>query len=366
MCLFLALRRIIEDRAAIIALKSRSATNEAELMKAKSRQLKITKILDQQDQEISMLTTKAKHELDQYHGNCKQYIRSFLLAFERAEMDKLPQHPFVPPLEDLDQAINRRKATLIEKVQADDRVKKLEIINSQDRVTKDDMKKNEQAFLRAIAISKHMFSDSSIAWRNRASKLLHDMPHHAKEFVKLNCTMEDQRPQIQAQEKTFRYPPPKNHDTPLQHKRILHARDLKQPCDQYFTSPEIPTVHLSSLRYAKSMVEGIQPTCSESPRKIEHAPHMVLAQNESQGNKRQKVEQQSVTPVSPVASHSRRNMINLSDVNRDISCRQFDVDLRADEKQIAKNGSADSEGINEEFSTAHILTNLHGDNKFGI
>mmetsp|Transcript_14004 Transcript_14004/g.25516 ORF Transcript_14004/g.25516 Transcript_14004/m.25516 type:complete len:176 (-) Transcript_14004:675-1202(-) len=70
----IVLRRVIEDRAAILALTSRAATNEAELMKAKTRQLHITKILDRQDQEIAKLTTKAKCELVEYNEKCKQYI----------------------------------------------------------------------------------------------------------------------------------------------------------------------------------------------------------------------------------------------------------------------------------------------------
>ena len=130
------LRRVIEDRAAILAIQNRAAENEADLMKAKARQLHITKILDGQDQEIAGLTTKSKRELAEYNDTSRQYIRSFMIAFEKGGIDKLPHHPFVPSLEELEQAIARRKATLIEKVQADDRVKKLEFINShQERVT---------------------------------------------------------------------------------------------------------------------------------------------------------------------------------------------------------------------------------------
>ena len=111
-------------------------------MKAKTRQLNITKILYGHDQEIAKLTTKVKYELAEYNEKCKQYIRSFMFAFEKGDMDKLPQHPFVPPLGELEQAIYRRKATLIEKVQADDRVKKLESINSRERVTMEVLVRN--------------------------------------------------------------------------------------------------------------------------------------------------------------------------------------------------------------------------------
>jgi hypothetical protein len=111
------LRKVIEDRAAILALTSQAAENEAELMKAKARQLQITKALDLQDEQIAALATKAKHELKEYNEQSKRYIQSFLLAFDRGDMDKLPHHPFMPSLEYLEQAIAKRKASLIEKVQ---------------------------------------------------------------------------------------------------------------------------------------------------------------------------------------------------------------------------------------------------------
>ena len=112
----LVLRRVIEDRAAILALTTRVAENEAELMKAKTRQLRITKILDRQDNDIARLSTKAKRELKDYNEQSKQYIRSFMIAFEHGDMDKLPRHPFAPSLSELEQAVDKRKATLIEKV----------------------------------------------------------------------------------------------------------------------------------------------------------------------------------------------------------------------------------------------------------
>ncbi|KAL7544762.1 hypothetical protein ACHAWF_008120 [Thalassiosira exigua] len=146
-------------------------------MKAKSRQTQISKILECQDQQISKLATKAKLDLAEYNEKSKLYIRSFMTAFERGDMDKLPHHPFAPPLGDLEQAINRRRATLIEKVQVDDRVKKLESIETQDRVTRKVIKKNEEAFLRAIDIAKQQFSDSCGTWLKRASKLLSAVPH---------------------------------------------------------------------------------------------------------------------------------------------------------------------------------------------
>jgi len=192
------LRRVIEDRAAIIALTTRSSENEAELMKAKTRQLNITKILDQQDEEIARLSSKAKAELIGYHEKSKEYIQSFVSAFDRGDIDRLPRHPFVPSLNELGQAINQRKATLIEKVQSDDRVKRLEFVNTQEKVTtkvmvrKKDLsitrgvfvhilrsshilllqKKNEEAFIRAIDIAKHQLSITCEVWLDSINRLL--------------------------------------------------------------------------------------------------------------------------------------------------------------------------------------------------
>ena len=137
------LRRVIEDRAAIIALTTRSSENEAELMKAKTRQLNIIKNLDQQDEEIARLTTKAKAELVEYHKKSKEYIQSFIQAFQDGDLNMLPQHPFVPLLHELEQAINRRRATLIEKVQSDDRIRRLVDQLSRERVPSSVVKKNE-------------------------------------------------------------------------------------------------------------------------------------------------------------------------------------------------------------------------------
>ena len=81
------LRRVIEDRAAILALKRRSTENEVMLMKAKSRQLHISKILERQDQDIARFTAKAKRELTEYNGRSNQYIHSFVLAFDNGDMD---------------------------------------------------------------------------------------------------------------------------------------------------------------------------------------------------------------------------------------------------------------------------------------
>ena len=137
------LRRVIEDRATILALTTRSSENEAELMKAKTRQLNIIKNLDQQDEEISRLSSKAKAELVGYHEKSKEYIQSFIRAFQDGDLNRLPHHPFVPLLHELEQAINQHKATLIEKVQADDRLKRLEDQLSRERVPSSVVKKNE-------------------------------------------------------------------------------------------------------------------------------------------------------------------------------------------------------------------------------
>ncbi|KAL7550553.1 hypothetical protein ACHAWF_013770 [Thalassiosira exigua] len=98
------------------------------------------------DQEIGKLYTKARNNLDTYNELSKQYICSCMKAFEKGDIDAFPKHPFVPPLEEVEQAINRRRATLIEKVQADDWVKRLEVIKHQHGITLKISKKNEEAF----------------------------------------------------------------------------------------------------------------------------------------------------------------------------------------------------------------------------
>ena len=114
-------------------------------MKAKTRQLHIANALDHQDHEISQLTSKAKRELCEYNEQSKTYISSFVSSFTNAgDMDKLPHHPFMPPLDELEQTIARRKATLIEKVQQDDRVKWLERQKSEEKVTRNVIEKNER------------------------------------------------------------------------------------------------------------------------------------------------------------------------------------------------------------------------------
>lgn len=178
----IVLRRVIEDRAAILALMSKAAENESELMKAKSRQVHITKILNRQDQDIANLASKCKHALAEYSGKCKQYIRSFMLAFfENGDMDGLPQHPFVPHLEELEQATNRHKATIIEKVQADNHVKKLQLISSQDsrESCHDGIEKEQRSFPACHRHIKTKVQQSSETWLGNANKLIAAMPRHA-------------------------------------------------------------------------------------------------------------------------------------------------------------------------------------------
>jgi len=209
----LVLRRVIEDRAAILALTTRSAENEAALMKAKTRQLNIIKNLDQQDEEIARLTTKAKAELVEYHKKSKEYIQSFIQAFQDGDLNMLPQHPFVPLLHELEQAINQRKATLIEKVQSDDRVKRLEDQLSRERVPSSAVKKNEgeyndnklnvplhyliyssyiilspDTFWQVLDISKQQLSNGVESYLTKVDALLHQTPHsHKFDDIKV-CT----------------------------------------------------------------------------------------------------------------------------------------------------------------------------------
>jgi hypothetical protein len=170
------LRKIIEDRSAILALRSEADRNEKELLKAKVWQMQTSEQLASAEKEIARHVAKAKYDIAEYNESSKQYIHGFVAAFQNGEIEKLHHHPFVPSLKDLEEAVARRKALVIEKVQADDRVRKLEIISSRHHIAKAVLKKNEEAFIRAIAIAKQQFSDSCGSWLQQFELLLSDLP----------------------------------------------------------------------------------------------------------------------------------------------------------------------------------------------
>lgn len=135
------LRKIIEDRSAILALRSEAERNEKELLKAKVWQMQTSEQLLNAEKEISRHVAKAKYDIAEYNESSKQYINGFVAAFQNGEIEKLSHHPFLPSLKDLEESIARRKALVIEKVQADDRVRKLEIISSRHHIAKTVLKK---------------------------------------------------------------------------------------------------------------------------------------------------------------------------------------------------------------------------------
>lgn len=126
----LVLRKIMEDRASILTLRGKVAKNEAELMTAKVWQLQASKSLDRQDEDVQKQISKAKNAVAEYNESSKHYIRGFMSAFESGDVEKLPRHPFLPNPHELEDAISKRKVALIEKIQADNRVQKLEHIKS--------------------------------------------------------------------------------------------------------------------------------------------------------------------------------------------------------------------------------------------
>lgn len=294
----IVLRRVIEDRAAILALKRRSTENEVMLMKAKSRQLHISKILERQDQDIARFTAKAKRELTEYNGRSNQYIHSFVLAFDNGDMDGLQHHPFVPPLEELEQSISRRKATLIEKVQSDDRVKKLEFTSTQERVTRKVLKKNEEAFLRAIEMSKQKFSDSCETWIGNVNELLSGMPRHAQEIgaAENGNSTETKRPQRQPPAQAFGYPPEMCYSQDLHYPEAPHQNkgpttqemQMKRPPGMPMT---MPIVHVSpDAKHTQRAVGNFQPIiCSGFP---DFSSGLL---EESPSNKRQREEKQLIS-----------------------------------------------------------------------
>eukprot|EP00581_Thalassiosira_minuscula_P002360 CAMPEP_0183748210 /NCGR_PEP_ID=MMETSP0737-20130205/67652_1 /TAXON_ID=385413 /ORGANISM="Thalassiosira miniscula, Strain CCMP1093" /LENGTH=428 /DNA_ID=CAMNT_0025983929 /DNA_START=137 /DNA_END=1423 /DNA_ORIENTATION=+ len=343
------LRRIIEDRAAILALKSRAATNESELTKAKTRQLEMSKILDLQDKAIDKLTKKANYELVAYNESCKNYIKSFGLAFQNGDMDKLPQHPFGPSLEGLEQAMKWRKTTIIEKVQMDDRVKKLEFIDSQERVTMEVMKKNEEAFLRAIEISKQKFTVDCVSWHNRVRKLLSGMPDYANKFDNLNFCAGIQTSQVQQNEvpaKTFRYPPPPIYEGNL--KRQSHAKEgtsLDSPRQR-------PTVQvLRSEGNPHPVVGTFRPMWYKLPQVTQSPIHQLLTQRHSPGYKRQKMESQSVQILRHMISSNDASIVDLSIGDEAMADEQTGAGNNIDKKTIANDRAIHNQDLNCKAAT---------------
>lgn len=170
------LRKIIEDRSAILALRSEADRNETELLKAKAWQMQTSEQLLRVEKDISRHIAKAKYDISEYNESSKQYINGFIAAFQNGDIEKLRHHPFVPSLKELEESISLRKALVIEKVQADDRVRKLEVISSRHHIAKTVLRKNEEAFVRAIAIAKQQFSDSCGSWLHEFEALLSDLP----------------------------------------------------------------------------------------------------------------------------------------------------------------------------------------------
>lgn len=183
------LRKIIEDRSAILALRSEADRNERELLKAKVWQMQTSEQLLNADKEISRHVAKARYDIAEYNESSKQYINGFVAAFQNGEIEKLNHHPFLPSLKDLEEAMARRKALVIEKVQADDRVRKLEIISSRHHIAKTVLKKNEEAFVRAIAIAKQQFSDSCESWLQQFDQLVSAVPNEGTAGKKVRISI---------------------------------------------------------------------------------------------------------------------------------------------------------------------------------
>eukprot|EP00986_Skeletonema_menzelii_P001059 scaffold284_cov133-Skeletonema_menzelii.AAC.20 len=170
----IVLRKVIEDRSNILALKRRAAESGADLEIAKARQLELKSELAQLDQEIEELFVKAKKDIQEFNTACKEYINAFSQAFYRGNIHKQPRHPSLPSTQQLEVAVSKRKATFIEKIQVDGRIRNLELAEQQNRVPEKVVKMNEQAFHQAVGIAKFQFSDSCGAWLNHVKDLLAD------------------------------------------------------------------------------------------------------------------------------------------------------------------------------------------------
>ena len=138
--------------------------------------------LSQQDQDIGQLLARAKTEIEQFNESSKKYINGFIISFDDGDLHKLPRHPLLPSTQKLEAALSERKAIYIEKAQVDDRVKKLELVGSQERVPEKVLKMNELAFHNAIDIAKFRFSSSCESWLKHINGLLSDA-HSVNEKV---------------------------------------------------------------------------------------------------------------------------------------------------------------------------------------
>lgn len=136
----------------------------------------------QLDREIEELVSRAKIGIEEFNTACKEYINAFTLAFDDGDIQAAPRLPFPPQLQKLEAAVSKRKAIFIEKAQVDDRVKSLQLTESQYRVPKTVVKMNEQAFTQAIELAKSQFGDSCGAWLKSVKDLLTDA-HLVKERV---------------------------------------------------------------------------------------------------------------------------------------------------------------------------------------
>lgn len=148
----------------------------------RAKQIQLNMELSQQDRDIGQLLAKAKTEIEHFNESSKKYIQGFILAFDDGDLHKLPRHPLLPSTQKLEAAVSKRKATFIEKAQVDERVKKLELIGSQERVPKKVSQMNELAFHQAIDIAKFRFSSSCGSWLSHINELLSD-EHSVNEKV---------------------------------------------------------------------------------------------------------------------------------------------------------------------------------------
>ncbi|KAL7455570.1 hypothetical protein ACHAWC_007116 [Mediolabrus comicus] len=235
----IVLRKIIEDRASILSLQGRAAANETELMKARAKQIQLNMELSQQDRDIGQLLAKAKTEIEHFNESSKKYIQGFILAFDDGDLHKLPRHPLLPSTQKLEAAVSKRKATFIEKAQVDDRVKKLELIGSQERVPKKVSQMNELAFHQAIDIAKFRFGSSCKSWLSHINKLLSD-EHSVNEKANMLT------------EKHAKHPLTK-------HQKLLPG-SLKRPLSPNDTAAEMGASHRTLREAKKQKSEDHPPT----------------------------------------------------------------------------------------------------------
>ena len=250
------------------------------------------------------------------------------------------------------------------------------------------MNKNEEAFLRAIEISKRQFCSSTKSWLSNVSKLLSAVPHHAQGFGTEIRPRSPSRPP----QNVFTY-------TPLENVAKARPRYNSPPTadqqrgilspgrDMVYVSPERSATGLSANHFQpikghtrKSPTSDIR---SPKRRKLPPPPPLDLTEMSPGSHLNSNVidlqrDEASISPQSDIAVRGRGK--DISQLKRDDKPNQDDhsrrsnprsdehenkldpksaggESSRSEEKQLSDKEASEKEE-EEAMSIAHVLTSL--------